>query len=654
MSERPDLREWLEADGLGGFASGTVSGIRTRRYHALLLAAVTPPTGRTVLVNGLEAWLETPGGVVSLSSQRYAPDVLHPDGWTRLSRFEAEPWPRWHHSVSADLEVRHELLAVHEAPLVLLGWELSRPAEGVTLCVRPLISGRDYHALHHENPGFDFAMTPVGPGSWTLAPYRGVSAIALHANGDFVAAPEWYRRFAYVEEEARGLDAVEDLASPGVLRFALSRAPARLALGTVGALDDALARRKGRRTPDFPSAWSALRESEQRRRRAFSSPLARAADAYVVRRGAGRTIVAGYPWFADWGRDTFIALRGLCLATGRLDVAREILLEWSGAVSAGMLPNRFADTGETPEYNAVDASLWYVVALGEYLRGMRARDKRVPARDGTRLREAVDAILSGYARGTRFGIRLDGDGLLASGERGVQLTWMDAKIGDWVVTPRTGKAVEVQALWLNALAVAGEWTADWKPSVARGHAAFVSRFWSEATGCLRDVVDCDHVAGRDDDSVRPNQILALGGLPVALLDAARTRRALDVVEARLWTPAGLRSLAPGSPGYTAQYRGGPRERDAAYHQGTVWPWLAGPFVEAWLRAHADDPSAVSTARARFLAPLEAQLERAGLGHLFEVADAEPPHAPGGCPFQAWSLAALLQIRAALGDRATPE
>ena len=652
MTPIPDLREWLEADGLGGFASGTVSGIRTRRYHALLLVAATPPTGRTVLVNGLEVWLETPQGVVPLSSQRYAPDVIHPDGFARISHFASEPWPSWTFACGEGVAVEHELLAVHESPLVLLGWKLVESAPGVSLCVRPLVSGRDYHALHHENGGIDLAPRPATEETLVFSPYPGVPAFELASNARFEAAADWYRRFAYAAEEARGLEFVEDLATPGVLRFDLSAGPARLALGGEGALTSACARRGLCSDTGVAATYDDLRQSELRRRRAFASPLERAADAYIARRGSGRTIIAGYPWFADWGRDTFIALRGLCLPSGRLDVAREILLEWAGAVSEGMLPNRFADRGETPEYNAVDASLWYVVAVGDYLRRARDRRKRLPASELDRLRRAVDAILAGYARGTRYGIRLDDDGLLASGAPGVQLTWMDAKIGDWVVTPRTGKAVEVEALWLNSLAVASEWTGDWKAPLERGLQAFGERFWNEEGGYLRDVVDCDHRPGTFDDAFRPNQVLALGGLPLALIDAERARRALDAVEARLWTEAGLRSLAPGSPGYAAHYRGGPRERDSAYHQGTVWPWLAGPFVEAWLRVRGSTPEAKHEAAKRFLAPLQAQLVRAGLGHLFEVADAVSPHRPGGCPFQAWSLAALLQIGAATADNPT--
>jgi glycogen debranching enzyme len=259
------------------------------------------------------------------------------------------------------------------------------------------------------------------------------------------------------------------------------------------------------------------------------------------------------------------------------------------------------------------------------------------------LTQAVGDILEGYSRGTRFGIRADADGLLACGEPGVQLTWMDAKVGDWVVTPRIGKPVEVQALWLNALWIGGKFADKWQPAFERGLASFRERFWNSATQCLFDVVDAEHRAGHHDDAIRPNQILAVGGLPLSLLPRKQAASVVQVVEKRLLTPLGLRSLAPNDPAYRPQYRGGVRERDGAYHQGTVWPWLIGPFVEAWLQVHGRTTETIVEARHRFLDPLLAHLDAAGLGHVAEVADADAPHTPGGCPFQAWSVGELLRL-----------
>ncbi len=642
-SPYPDDAEWLEPDGLGGFASGTVCGARTRRYHALLLPATTPPTGRVVLVNGFDAWVSVGERREALSSQRYAPDVLHPDGARRLVDFSPEPWPHWTYRLDDGTVIEQEIVARHGATVVLVAWRLVArgpalepgPLAPVTLGVRPFLSGRDYHALHHENPSGNFTAEVAGERvRWQ--PYAGVPAVVATHNGRYLHAPDWYRNFLYAEERARGLDCVEDLAAPGVFHFDLDRDEAVLIFAVAGNEPVDATR---------PAAVRAceLRAVERRRRAAFGSRLERSADAYLVARGAGRTIVAGYPWFTDWGRDTFIALRGLCLATGRFDDARAILLAWADAVSDGMLPNRFPDRGDVPEFNAVDAALWYVIAAHEYVAARAGVGELVPGDEQERLRAAIDAILTGYAEGTRFGIRCDRDGLLAAGAPGVQLTWMDAKVGDWVVTPRIGKPVEVQALWLNALHVGSRFSERWQECFARGRASFTARFWNDQAGGLYDVVDCDHRPGVVDVAFRPNQIFAVGGLPLALLEGARARRLVDAVAARLWTPLGLRSLAPGESSYVGRYVGGVRERDGAYHQGTVWPWLLGAFVEAWVRVRGATPEAKRTARERFLVPLWRHLDDAGLGHVSEIADGDPPHAPRGCPFQAWSVGEALRL-----------
>jgi len=638
VSARTDAREWLEADGLGGFASGTVSGVRTRRYHALLLAATTPPTGRFVLVNGLDAFVETAKGRYALSGQRYAGDVVHPDGPHRVESFESDPWPRWTFRLEDGTRVEQEVFVPHGQARVVVTWRLLESEGPARLEVRPFLSGRDYHSLHHENGDFRFEPEITAAGAQVAwSPYPGLPRVVASTNGRFDREPHWYRSFVYEAERDRGLDFVEDLAAPGAFRYDLKVADAVLVL-TAGDPDDAVAS-----ADDALALAASLRFREGRRRARLADPLDRAADVYLARRGEGRTIVAGYPWFTDWGRDTFVALRGLCLATGRYDDARSILLEWAGAVDGGMLPNRFPDRGEAPEYNSVDASLWYVVAVHELLTAADEDRARVGRAQYVRLVEAVGAILDGHRTGTRHGIRMDSDGLLAAGEPGVQLTWMDAKIGDRVITPRIGKPVEVQALWLNALRIGARLGVAAQEEWDRGRAAFLSRFWNEEAQSLFDVVDVDHRAGTADATFRPNQILAVGGLPYAVVEGERARRVVDAVEARLWTPLGLRSLAPGEPGYRPHYRGGVVERDEAYHQGTVWPWLAGPFVDAWVRVRGNTNEARTDARRRFVDPLRRHLEEAGLGHVSEVADAEPAHNPGGCPFQAWSLGELLRL-----------
>jgi predicted glycogen debranching enzyme len=665
----PDA-EWIEADGLGGFASGTVSGIRSRRYHALLLTATTPPAGRMVLVNGFDAWVETPDGTVALSSQRYGHDVIHPDGATRIESFEHEPWPCWRYKIDNDTIIEQELFVPKGESAVFISWKVVDPkrqstgalqdavataqaskdacvlecggapplSSVVKLRVRPFLSGRDFHSTHHENGAFRFDADQNGEGV-TFRSYDGVPAIMAHSNGQYAHDPAWYRNFLYSEEQARGLDAAEDLASPGVFEFLLSHKPAVLMLAAEGHATTQI--------ESIEARYAQVRTIEQARRKYFSSPLERAADAYLVKRGQGKTLIAGYPWFGDWGRDTFIAIRGLCIAPGHLEDARDILLAWAGVVSQGMLPNRFPDRGEEPEFNSVDASLWYIIAVNDYLVAAEKQPSLTDDCHTKKLRVAVEAILAGFNEGTRFGIRADRDGLLSAGEHGQQLTWMDARVDGREITPRIGKPVEIQALWLNALAIGAKFSARWQSLFDKGRVAFEEKFWNEHAGYLADVVDCDHRPGTVDFTFRPNQIFAVGGLPLQLLSQEKARRVVDAVEMLLLTPVGLRSLAPGEPGYAPHYQGGSRERDAIYHQGTVWPWLIGPFVEAWVRVRGSTSEAKAEARAKFLPPIYQHLNEAGLGHISEICDAELPHTPRGCPFQAWSLGELLRLERAV-------
>ena len=645
--------EWLEPDGLGGYASGTVEGPRTRRYHGLLLTATTPPTGRVMLVNGCDAWIETGGERFALSSQRYLPDVISPDGHDRLQSFLYGLWPRWQWELTPGAMVTQELFVPHGISACVLtwtlaGWNFESPLSRCDLIVRPFLSGRDYHSTHHENGAFRFEHRPL-PSGVIWNPYDAMPAIAALTNGTFRAEPYWYRNFLYTQERERGLDYVEDLAAPGTFTMDL-REPAVLIFAAEGYLE-ALTR-LGDGAAEIAGN---LADSERKRRNALG--IARSADAYLVRRkqgspdgdrtDSGRTIIAGYPWFTDWGRDTFISLRGLCLTTGRMKDAAEILVAWAGTISEGMLPNRFPDQTGAAEYNSVDASLWYIVAVGDFLARNRSAGSPAPPELVQKLRAAVQAILLGYYRGTRYGIRCDADGLLKSGVPGEQLTWMDARVGDWVVTPRIGKPVEVAALWLSALKIGGQADSQWSGVYARGLKSFQNRYWNESLGCLYDVVDVDHQAGQVDATVRPNQIFAVGGLPENLLDAKRARQVVQLVEERLWTPLGLRTLDPADPAYSPHYVGGVKERDAAYHQGTVWPWLAGPFIEAWVRVRGGSAEVRAQARTEFLDPLE-RLDIPGPGHLPEIADGDPPHTPRGCPFQAWSLGELIRAKALLG------
>ncbi|HMG52259.1 MAG TPA: amylo-alpha-1,6-glucosidase [Kofleriaceae bacterium] len=640
------MTEWLEPDGLGGFAMGTADGIRTRRYHAVLLAATHPPEGRMVLVADLEIFVHTPGGRFALSSHRYQGSAIYPDGAQHLTSFQHRPWPRWEWTLPDGARIAGELVVEHAAhigraglaagrrPRVALRW--TRLAGSITsLTVQPLLAGRDYHATHHENPAFYFAPRLDGD-SVAWQPYAGVPEIHCAANGLYQHSPDWYRAFYLADEADRGLDCVEDLATPGAFTFDLASGHAAMVLSTAAIAGE-------------PAAVAdQVFDAELRRRAGFASDHARAADAFIVARvggighavgagdPAGNTIIAGYPWFADWGRDTFISLRGLCLATGRRDDARAILCQWARAVSRGMLPNRFDERDATPQYNSVDAALWFVIAADAYLAG------DTTAADRERLHVAIAAIIDGHLAGTRHGIRADDDGLLACGEPGTQLTWMDAKVDDHCITARIGKPVEIQALWINALTIAGR-TAE----AARARAAF-ARFWDPGRRQLHDVIDCDHVGGTADPTCRPNQLLAIGGVPYPVLDGDRARAVVDTVERVLWTPAGPRSLDPGDPRYQPRYLGDVAQRDRGYHNGAVWPWLAGPFIEAWVRVRGSTAAARREARARLLEPLLARTQLAGLDHLSEICDGDPPHHPAGAPFQAWSLAEAIRIDRLLG------
>jgi predicted glycogen debranching enzyme len=535
--------EWLEPDGSGGFASGTVGGERTRRYHALLLAPAAPPTGRLVLINGMEAWLDCAGYHVPITTQRYSPNVVYPDSREKITAFSRDPWPKWVFSLPGGTEIAQEIFTAAGSCETVLRWQRLDGTGPCRLVVRLLLSGRDYHSTHHENCSFSFD-TRIDGDRLTWHPYVSLPAISVLTNGTYAQAPEWYRNFLYTEEHDRGLDGSEDLASPGTLSFDLETQTAAVIVLSAGDSGPAVAERHA----------SVLTQTEWVHRETLS-PLARSAHAYVARRGTGKTLIAGYPWFTDWGRDTFIAMRGLLLARSEIATAKAILSAWAATVSEGMLPNRFPDSGGAAEYNAVDASLWYVVAVHEFLHLCEMQGVGVDEALATTLQRACEAILEGYTAGTRFGIGMAPDGLLRAGVSGVQLTWMDAKVGDVVITPRIGKPVEIQALWINALRIASiRWSLVWKRAADRAQASF-ARF-IQADGSLADVLDADHVPGKVDPSCRPNQIFAVGGLPFAILEGEAAHAVVAAVEATLLTPIGLRSLCPSHPAYVGQYRGG--------------------------------------------------------------------------------------------------
>jgi predicted glycogen debranching enzyme len=637
--ERAQRLEWLETNGRGGFASSTVIGANTRRYHGLLTAALSPPVRRHVLLSRVEEVIEAEGKGVELACNFY-PGVVHPQGYQFLSSFRLDPFPISTYWVGERGLEKAVFLVGGEDTVVVRYTLFAGP--GCFLQVRPFIAFRDHHSLTHRNDALDRRMERRD-GTVSIHPYGDLPTLHFHHDArEVIPHGDWWMRNQYPREAERGLDFEEDLFSPLALRFELSTGASVFVVASI----DRAAR------PDVRTLERAERErrreivaSARRRIPALDERLALAADSYVVEReGGGRTIIAGYPWFTDWGRDTMISLPGLCLSTGRFNDARDILTTFAKALDRGMIPNVFPDAGQTPEYNNVDGTLWFVRACGQYVAASgdleSARSVLLPA---------LGEVIRHHRAGTRYGIRVDGDGLLRAGDAGTQLTWMDARVGEWVVTPRAGKPVEVQALWIDALETTAELARqvgddasarDCIELAKTARESFARRFWFAEGGHLYDVIDCPD--GRDDPTLRPNQLFALAVPKTPLLETSRARSVLSIVERELFTPYGLRTLARGDHRYMARYGGDPRARDGAYHQGTVWPWLIGPYVSAYLSVHGRSASAAAKAKAA-IEPLLDFFSNQGLGQLPEVFDADPPHRPGGCIAQAWSVAEIVRV-----------
>ena len=627
-------REWLETNGLGGFASSTIAGLNTRRYHGMLVAATKPPVGRMVLLSKLEETLIIGGKSFELSTNQY-PGVIHPQGYQYQTRFRLDPFPVFTYQVEG-VEIEKSVFMVQGENTTVVQYQLKTPHTSVRLDVRPLIAFRDYHNTTHENGGLDPTVS-ADPGLASVAPYHGLPRLYLAYEADAVETTgQWYRNFEYRVEQERGLDYREDLFNPLVLRFELGVRSSAAIIASTEHHDvrEASRLRKGEIVRRTAIADAAPVKDELLR------SLVTAADQFIVARGEQKTVIAGYHWFSDWGRDTMIALPGLTLVTGRFDVARSILLEFSKHVDQGMLPNRFPDAGEQPEYNTVDGTLWYFEAIRAYVD--YTGDYEFVRKH---LYDVLTEIITWHVRGTRYGIRVDDSGLLASGEPGVQLTWMDAKVGDWVVTPRYGKPVEIQALWYNALRTMEDCAARFGDSAGQKRFAkmatvarwsFNRLFWNENAGCLYDVVN----GGPPDASIRPNQVLAVS-LHHGMLSPERARAVVDVVARELLTPYGLRTLAPGDSRYVGHYGGDQYARDSAYHQGTVWPWLLGTFLSAYVKVNGGTEEARMQA-AKWLEPFRKHLREAGLGQVSEILDGDLSHRPRGCIAQAWSVAELLR------------
>jgi predicted glycogen debranching enzyme len=656
--EKASALEWLESNGLGGYASGTVAGALTRRYHGLLIASLEPPVKRTVLLSKLDETVivpvnqnraqsdamlmaegESEAATSAAAPRRYElganqyPGVIHPSGFQYLDSFERDVFPVFHFNAGG-VRLKKTIAALHDENTTLILYDVLDAPATFTLELLPLASARDHHAVCRANGAIGHQYL-FQDDIFRTVNYHGGPELFIKIPGSaFKESPGWYYNFEYLRELERGLEFQEDLFSHGTFSVNLRKGDR---LGIVISTED----------PGARDAFSLFAGEENRRRALQQQLIAKnpsmlrlmlAADQFIVRRGELHTVIAGYPWFSDWGRDTMIALPGLCLATGRTNIAREILLQFSKFVSEGMLPNRFPDHGELPEYNTFDATLWFFHAAYQYY--ILTNDLAL-VKD---LLPVFSEIIDWHFRGTRYGIGVDpGDHLLRGGQAGMQLTWMDAKVGAWVVTPRIGKPVEINALWYNALRIMEKFCSmcgdaarskSFAQLATRVREHFEDAFWNEKEKCLYDYLD-DSAHGE----IRPNQIYALS-LPFPLITGERARSVIDVVRKKLVTPFGLRSLAPDAPEYMGMCVGPPLQRDRAYHQGTVWSHLVGCYIDALYAVSGDAARDEATGMVDSCC---AHLDAAGVGSISEIFDGNSPHIPRGCIAQAWSVAELLRV-----------
>src|SRR5580704_978111 len=641
--ETADGREWLVTNGIGGFASGTISGNSTRRYHGLLIAALHPPVGRMQLVAGVDEIVRYAGTEYELATHQWMSGAIEPKGFLDIENFRLEGMtPVWTYAL-ADALMEKRVWMKHGENTTYVQYTLVRGTAAAEISLKAMVNYRDYHnATHAGDWRMQVEVIDSGAGVKITA-FDGATPFFLRCAGaSCETRHEWYRDCFMAVEKERGLDDHEDRLFAALFQTTLkvgvsATFVATTEAGTVGA---------GERADDLDrdreifEAWRMQEGKAESGTPNWLPQLILAADQFIVKRALptnpdGRSIIAGYHWFGDWGRDTMIALPGLTLATGRADIARQILLAFSEVVESGMLPNNFPDAGGDPQYNSIDAALWFFEAVRQFFAA--TKDGRTLLQLFPVLAEMIDA----HVKGTRYNIKVDpADGLLFGGATGVQLTWMDARVGDWVVTPRAGKAIEVNALWINALETMAEFSRllarpgeGYEKLAAKAKKNF-QKFWNEERGCCFDVIDTP--GGGNDASLRPNQLFAVS-LPISPLSEEQQRAVVDMCAKHLLTSYGLRSLAPGEPGYKGHYSGGPRDRDAAYHQGTVWGWLVGPFVLAHLRIYGDPEEAM-----RFLEPLGISVHMYGLGTLGEIFEGDSPFTPHGAIAQAWTVGEVLR------------
>jgi predicted glycogen debranching enzyme len=659
--------EWLVANGLGGYASGTLAGAVTRRYHGLLIAALPAPLGRIVMLSYLTERAQVDDGtMVDLIGLESAGRKWSFPGSRFLREFRLEMGiPVWRYVIGESV-LEKSIIMPHEKNTVHVTWHLVSSPRSVRLELRPAVHFRPQEAPVNENLAASYGLT-VEENQYTLfagEPFPPLRILIQGKNHSFTMDRKKMEDVFFRHEAERGYSSVGSHWSPGA--FGVELAPKGTATFVASTENWDIVRSLSPqvvREAETSRRLHLLESADQAARQGIGAELVMAADQFVMTpagraadearaRAAGdeaRSVVAGYHWFTDWGRDTMIGLEGLTLATGRQLEAGYILRTFATHIKDGLIPNVFPEHERTGLYHTADATLWFFHALSRYLQA---------SQDGVTLRvllpKLID-IIDLHLRGTRFGIHVDtSDGLLVQGEEGYQLTWMDAKVGDWIVTPRRGKAVEINALWYNALRLLETWVREergqeeaavYAAHAERAYESFNHRFWYDEGGYLYDVVD--QPTGGNDPACRPNQLIAIS-LDWPVLEESRWAPVLKRVQDELLTPVGLRSLSPRSPDYKAQYFGDLRTRDAAYHQGTVWAWLIGPFIDAWMRVH---PGMMQEARA-FLNGFESHMGEVCLGSIAEIFDATPPYAPRGCVAQAWSVAEVLRCWVKTG-RKTP-
>jgi predicted glycogen debranching enzyme len=639
-------REWLVTNGIGGYASGTISGVLTRRYHGLLIAALTPPVARTLLLTKLDESVNYNGQSYDLSANLWADGTVAPQGYLNIESFHLDgTTPVWNFAFADGLLEKIIWMEKGENTTYIC-YTYKRGSQPVTLSLKALVNDRDHHGKTEgkssflinpdQEKGLEIKSSTDAPSLYLFPTYNNPNN-----NFSWSIKNNWYQNFALAVEKYRGLDDIEDHLLAGIGSITLNIGDSLTIIATTTHKPRGEQKDKYQQDKELINLFYTKNDLETAP--PWIEQLVLAADQFIVARPLrdnpeGKTIIAGYPWFTDWGRDTMIALAGLTISTGRYDIAKTILRTFAKYVDQGMLPNLFPDAGETPEYNTVDATLWYFEAIRTYYDA--TKDQQFLAELFPLLREIVDW----HIKGTRYNIKMDEDGLLYAGESGVQLTWMDAKVGDWVVTPRIGKPVEVNALWYNALAcmayfadILGQSASKYQEIAAKTKSNF-SKFWYEEGGYCYDVID---TPDGNDHSFRPNQIFAVS-LPVQTiarspLSSAQQKMVVDKVGQQLLTSSGLRSLSAQQSNYVGIYGGNQLQRDGSYHQGTTWGWLIGHFVQAYLQVYNNPELARS-----FLLPMADHLHDACIGSISEIFDGDAPFIPRGCFAQAWSVAEVIR------------